>query len=136
MNSAFDLVHRDNSSAIVIAEPYKDSVADLLYEFIRGRPKTTGRSYKRDLEEFFAFTNKHFRLPRVEGSTVYFGDIRRVHVVKFHNLLEETVTKLGKPPTETRQKTKLICIQRRDLCRHWAWCIRLPSKRAGLAIWF
>ena len=97
MNSSFDLVHQDYSSAIVIAEPHKDTVADLLYEFIRGRPKTTGRSYKRDLEEFFAFTNKHFGLPRVEGSTVHFGDIRRVHVVKFHNLLEETVTKLGKP---------------------------------------
>jgi site-specific recombinase XerD len=97
MNSSFELVHQDNTSALTIAEPQRDTVADLLYEFIRGRPKTTGRSYKRDLQEFFVFTNKHFGIPRVEGSTVHFGDIRRVHVVKYHNFLEETVTKLGKP---------------------------------------
>ena len=97
MSSKFDLVCDDGSSTVEIAEPHRDSVADLLYEFIRGRPKTTGRSYKRDLQEFFAFTNKHFGLPRVVGSTVHFSDIRRVHVVKYHNFLEETLTKLGKP---------------------------------------
>jgi len=98
MISAIELVHQEDSFlAVAVQEPFKDTVLDLLYEFIRGRPKTTGRSYKRDLEDFFAFTNKHFGIPRVEGLTVHFSDVRRVHVVKYHNYLEETLTKLGKP---------------------------------------
>lgn len=70
---------------------------DLLYEFIRGRPKTTGRSYKQDLQQFFAFTNKYFGFPRVEGKTVHFGDVKRVHVVKYQNYLEQVVTEQGRP---------------------------------------
>jgi integrase/recombinase XerD len=98
MSSAFELMHQFNASLpTTVREPSEETVVDLLYEFIRGRPKTTGRSYKRDLQEFFAFTNKHFGIPRVDGSRVHFGDVRRVHVVKYHNFLEETVTKLGRP---------------------------------------
>jgi hypothetical protein len=95
MSSSFELVYQDKSAALMVAETLKDTVADLLHEFIRGRPKTKGRSYKRDLQEYFALINKHFGTPRVEGATIYFSDVRRVHVVKYHNFLEETLTKHG-----------------------------------------
>jgi len=89
-----------------------ESVEDLLYEFIRGKTPLTGRSYKQDMKDFFAFTKKYFNLPRVEGKKVYFGDIKRVHVVKYHNYLEATPTKLGKPmaPNSINRKLSSVSI--------------------------
>ncbi len=99
MDSQFEVISPDhaNSQITLHVGNNQDTVEDLLYEFIRGRPKTTGRSYKQDLQDFLSFTNRFFQLPRVVGRQVHFEDIKRVHVVKYQNFLEQQVTKLGKP---------------------------------------
>ena len=55
-----------------------ERVEDLLYEFLRDRTPTTASSYRQDLKAFFAFTEKYFRVPRMNGSRVHFEDIKRV----------------------------------------------------------
>ena len=82
---------------LVQFEEEQESVEDLLYEFLKDRSPTTAKSYRIDLKEFFAFTNKHFQRPRVEGKKVHFKDIKRVHVVKYKNVLEAAKTRFGKP---------------------------------------
>ena len=99
-----------------------ESAEDLLYEFIRGRPKTTGRSYKRDLEEFFEFTSSNFNVPSMQGDQVMFGEIKRVHIVKYQNYLEQYVTRYGKPLAPNSMNRKISSVSsfyqfllRRDL---------------------
>ncbi len=90
--------------------PPEDSVEDLLYEFLRDRTPTTERSYRQDLKNFFAFTQKHFNVPTVEGHKVYFADIKRVHLVKYKNYLEATPSKTGKPyaPNSVNRKISSV----------------------------
>ena len=45
-------------------DSHQDAAEDLLYEFIRGRPKTTGRSYKPDLQDFLTFSNPVFSIAK------------------------------------------------------------------------
>ena len=66
-----------------------DSVEDLVYEFLKDRSPLTEQAYQRDLKAFFEFTAMHFGLPRADQGKLLFGEIRRVHVVKFKKYLDE-----------------------------------------------
>jgi len=74
-----------------------EEVEDLLYEFLRDRTPLTEKAYREDLKRFFAFTNKHFGLPRIDGNKFRFDEIKRVHIVKYKNFLESHNSARGKP---------------------------------------
>lgn len=72
-----------------------ETIDDIVYEFLRDRAPTTGRSYKRDLEHFFAFTSKHFDAPKLIGGKINFNEIKRVHLVRYKNYLETNPNQRG-----------------------------------------
>jgi integrase/recombinase XerD len=75
----------------------EDSVEDLLYEFLKDRGFKTEQAYKTDLKTFFNFTKENFGLPRLIENKMRFEEIRRVHIVKYKNFLEEAISKRGRP---------------------------------------
>lgn len=87
-----------------------ESVEDLLYEFLKGRTKLTEVAYRRDLRDFFAFTQSHFGLPRLVDSKLRFEEIRRVHIVKYKNWLEANNSARRKPfaPNSVNRKISTI----------------------------
>lgn len=89
---------------------HKESVEDLIYEFLRDRSPTTGASYRQDLKDFFDFTQKYFSVPRMEGNRVYFEDIKRIYVVKYKNYLETEPCKRGRlyAPNSVNRKISSI----------------------------
>lgn len=88
----------------------QDTAEDLLYEFLRDRTPQTAESYRQDLKEFFAFTNKFFGLPRMDGPKVHFEEIERVHIVKYKNFLETEPCRRGRPyaPNSVNRKISSI----------------------------
>lgn len=59
-------------SDLQIDSKYRNELAkNLLYEFIRGRPKTTRRPYKPDLKEFFEVTSVTFNVPSMQDASGY-----------------------------------------------------------------
>ena len=70
-----------------------EAVEDLLYEFLKNRSPLTERAYRRDLKAFFEFTATQFGLPRSMRNKLLFGEIRRVHVVKYKKYLDKHVSK-------------------------------------------
>lgn len=85
---------QDQSLQIFTAQD--ENVEDLIYEFLKDRSKRTAKSYHADLKSFFQFSNHFFGLPRVENNKLMFDDIRRVHIVKYKNFLEDHINKRGK----------------------------------------
>jgi site-specific recombinase XerD len=87
-----------------------ESVEDLLYEFLKERTPLTENAYRRDLKDFFAFTNQQFNLPRLNGNKMTFEEIRRVHVVKYKNYLETTNSLRRRPfaPNSVNRKISSI----------------------------
>jgi|GEM_PF-4958494 len=79
------------------AQDNKDTAEDLIYEFLKDKGKLTAKAYQRDLKAFFDFTNEYFQLPRRDGAQFLFGEIRRVHIVKYKNYLEQLSSNRNKP---------------------------------------
>jgi site-specific recombinase XerD len=73
-----------------------EAAEDLIYEFLRNLSPSTERSYQRDLKAFFDFTTTQFALPRAVENRLLFGEIRRVHIVKYKKYLEAFVTNRNK----------------------------------------
>ncbi len=69
-----------------------EPVEDLIYEFLRDRTPLTEKSYRADLEAFLKFATKEFSIPRFCESKCHFRDIRRVHIVKYKNHLETSIS--------------------------------------------
>lgn len=76
-----------------------EAVEDLLYEFLKNRSPLTERAYRHDLRAFFEFTAAQFGLPRSMRNKLLFGEIRRVHVVKYKKYLDEHVSRRKAVPS-------------------------------------
>ena len=87
-----------------------ESVEDLLYEFLKERTPLTEAAYKRDLKDFSAFTKDQFDLPRFHDNRMAFEEIRRVHVVKYKNFLENSNSLRRKPFAPNSINRKLSSI--------------------------
>ena len=87
-----------------------ESVEDLLYEFLKERTPLTEAAYRRDLRDFFAFTNHQFGVPKLFNNRMTFEDVKRVHVVKFKNFLETSNSLRRKPfaPNSVNRKISSI----------------------------
>jgi integrase/recombinase XerD len=87
-----------------------ESVEDLLYEFLRERTPLTEKAYRIDLKNFFAFTTKFFSLPRLSEGAVRFGEIKRVHIVKYKKHLESAISTRNRPFAPNTINRKLSSI--------------------------
>lgn len=131
MTTSYEIIPKTTNEIEVFND--HESVEDLLYEFLKDRRSTTAKSYRIDLKEFLLFTQKYFSVPRVEGKKVHFKDIKRVHIVKYKNLLEEAPCKTGKPyaPNTVNRKISSVSsffqflVQREILDKNPAeFCVR------------
>ncbi len=87
-----------------------ESVEDLLYEFLRERTPLTEKAYRRDLKVFFEFTTFNFQVPKLSEGVMRFGEVKRVHVVKYKNYLESNNSARKKPyaPNSINRKISSI----------------------------
>jgi integrase/recombinase XerD len=83
-----DLTRKDVPKVPEVLGSDCESIDDLIFEFLRDLSPTTARSYKRDLEHFFAFTSRNFDVPKLVDNKIDFNEVKRVHVVKYKAALE------------------------------------------------
>ena len=74
-----------------------EDVEDLLFEFLKDRTPLTELAYRNDLKHFFAYTLEQFGVPKFDGKSFGFNDIKRVHIVKYKKFLENCNSLRRKP---------------------------------------
>ena len=101
----------DNSEKpLTVFTAKNEPVEDLIYEFLKDRGATTERAYRRELKAFFKFTGESFGLPRVYCNKMLFCEVRRVHIIKYKNYLETTLSDRNKPFAPNTINRKLSAV--------------------------
>lgn len=89
----------------------KREYQELMYEFFMNLNKKTADTYRIDLKQFFEFITLHFRVPAVDCDGIRFGEVKRIHVIKWRNFLQSDKYNNGKPAASQTVIKKLSAIK-------------------------